>query len=330
MTVTLAFAQTLVVLAVGLALLVKGAGVAVDRLVSLARRFGVSDDLVGMTVVALGTSLPELASHVVASVGIVSGTLDYEVTSATVLGGNMGSSTLQQFLLVGVLLLGYGRYRPTLTFLRTSYVPMLVAFAVTLALGWDGSVTRLDGLVLLVVYVGYLVAGVRARDRSHPLPSTDGDATVRRDALVAALGLVGVLVGATVILRTTEVLIATLRLGGSMVGVITLGVAAAIPEFATVVESIRRRTPALALGTLVGSNVVNPLVGIGLGAVISTYAVPYPVLVWDLPVKLLVGVGLLAVAWLFRERQLTRSEGFALVVCYFGYLTGRLLLFPGQ
>ena len=78
-----------------------------------------------MTVLALGTSLPELSSHLVASLGILSGALDYQVTSAVVGGGNTGSSTVQQFLLVGVLLIGYGTVHISQAFIYESYLPML-------------------------------------------------------------------------------------------------------------------------------------------------------------------------------------------------------------
>ncbi|MFC7028503.1 hypothetical protein ACFQH8_15910 [Halomicroarcula sp. GCM10025710] len=106
--------------AVALYALVNAAGRAIDRLLALAEHYDVDEVLVGMTVLALGTSLPELSAHLVASVGIVSGVLDYEVTSAVVLGGNMGSSTVQQFLLVGVLLIAYGHLPLSRSFVRES------------------------------------------------------------------------------------------------------------------------------------------------------------------------------------------------------------------
>lgn len=309
--------------AVALYTLVTAASRAIDRLLALAEYYDVPDVLVGMTVLALGTSLPELASHVIASAGILSGVLDFRVTSAVVLGGNTGSSSVQQFLLVGVLLVGYGSIRLSPRFLRESYLPMLGAIAVTLLVAWDGLVGRLDGLILVGLYLVYVAVTVTRRERTQSLreaPSTNP----RWDALVATGLLVLVLLAATLMLSVVEVVVDSLALGGSMVGVITIGVAASLPELTAVMDAIRRRSPNVALGALVGSNIVNPLVGIGLGGAMSTYYVPPAVVLWDLPFKLLAGVGILAWAVLVRKGEFTRTEG--------GYLlgVGRLLLFPGQ
>jgi cation:H+ antiporter len=114
--------------------------------------------------------------------------------------------------------------------------------------------------------------------------------------------------------------------------VVTLGLAAALPELSTVVDALRRRAPNVAVGTLVGSNVVNPLLAVGLGGVVSTYRVPAPVIWLDLPVKLVAGVGLLAVAFLAgaRDGTLRRRDGAALVAAYFAFVAARLVLFGGQ
>jgi cation:H+ antiporter len=100
----------------------------------------------------------------------------------------------------------------------------------------------------------------------------------------------------------------------------------------TVVDALRRRAPHVAVGTLFGSNVVNPLLAVGLGAVVSTYRVPPAVRWWDLPVKLVAGVGLLAVAYLPPDGDgtLDRRDGAAFVVAYFAFVAGRLVLFDAQ
>jgi len=324
-------APTLVAAAVALAVLVRAAGVAVSRSTALAQRLGVPDVVVGTTVVAVGTSLPEIGSHLVASVGIRAGELDYEVASATVLGGNMGSSITQQLLLLGVFLVGYGRFRLTDEFVRTSYLPMLAAAALLLGLAVDGTVSVLDGVVLLAAFAAYLLVAVRQRDRAVRL--AEGESRhVARDAAVAVVALGAVLGAAFVLLAAVERVVDALALGGSMVGVVTLGLAAALPELSTVVDALRRRAPNVAVGTLVGSNVVNPLLAVGLGGVVSTYRVPAPVIWLDLPVKLVAGVGLLAAAFLAgaRDGTLRRRDGAALVAAYFAFVAARLVLFGGQ
>lgn len=328
MTVALLTANllgSLLLAAAALAVLVKAAGATVDSLVALARHDEVPDAVVASTVVALGTSLPELGSHLVASLGIVSGTLDPAVASATVLGGNMGSSTVQQTLLVGLFLVGFGRVTLSDAFRRATYYPMLAAFGLTLVVSVDGDVSRLDGLALLVAFGTYAYWTVSTHGKVERLPGT-ASTDPRRDAAVAVVGFLLVLGSAFVVLRVVDDLVTTLGLNGSMVGVVTIGLAAALPELTTVVESLRRETPEIALGTLVGSNVVNPLVGFGLGGAISTYAVPPSVIRWDLPFKIVAGVALLLVAR--REGWVVgRREGAWLVVACFVFVSVRFLLF---
>jgi cation:H+ antiporter len=315
--------------AIALYTLVTAASRAIDRLLALAEYYDVAEVLVGMTVLAVGTSLPELSSHLVASLGILSGVLDYRVASAVVLGANTGSSTIQQLVLVGVLLIAYGNLHLSREFVRESYLPMLGAIAVTLVVAVDGTVGRLDGVLLFGVYLVYVVVAVSRRERTRTLrepPSVNP----RRDAVVATGLLALVLIAASLVLSIVESVVGRLALGGSMVGVVTLGVAAALPELTAVVDAVRRRSPHVALGTLVGSNIVNPLVGIGLGGAVSTYYVPPAVVYWDLPFKLAVGVGLLVWTLYWRGGELTRTEGAYLLGLYFLFVAGRLLLFPGQ
>lgn len=312
---------------VALYALVTGAQRAIDALLGVARRYHVPEVFIGLTIVAIGTSLPELSAHVTASVGIVSGALDYQTASAVVLGGNMGSSTTQQLLLFAILLLGFGRIELSDRLLMDTFVPMIVGLLLTLALSWDGTVSRFDGVVLLVGFSVYL--GYSYRRRQQVPVGGAPSANVSRDSMIAVAMLGLVLVSASVLLAVIQDVVAGVLLGGSMVGVLTLGIASSFPELSTVLDGIRRKTPIVAVGTLIGSNIVNPLVGFGLGGVVSTYHVPEAVVVWDLPFKIVAAVGLL-VYIRHNDGLLTRHAGVTLIGCYFVYIVGRMLLFPGQ
>ena len=313
--------------AVALYVLVTGAGKAIDALLGLAYRYGVPEILIGLTIVAIGTSLPELAAHVTASAGIVSGVLDYRTTSAVVLGGNMGSSTTQQLLLFGILLLGFGQINLSTRVLTDTFVPMLVALVLTLAVSWDGTVSRLDGVVLLGGFGAYILYSY-VRRQQVPAGGTPSS-NVGRDTVTAAVMLALVLASASILLDVIQEVTAGILLGGSMVGVLTLGIASSFPELSTVLDGMRRKTPIIAVGALIGSNVVNPLLGFGLGGVISTYHVPTAVVVWDLPFKILAIVGLMGYIR-YKDGILTRHTGMTLIGLYFLYIVGRILLFPGQ
>ncbi len=321
-----------------LALLVLSADLAVGRLVALAEYLRLSSTFMGMTVVSLATSIPEITAHLTASGGILAGTLDYQVGSAIVLGSNIGSDVVQQTLILGLVVLMVGSLRFRRYFIWKSLVPMIASALLCLLLGMNGGYSRLDGALLFGAFVGYTYY-LYADERKHfgPAPTADGqDApaiTTRRQAWMAAgvtLGAIAITVlSAQAVLGVTEQVVAATGIGGSLIGVLTLGVASALPELTTALAGARKNDHGISLGTLVGSNITNPLVGIGLGAVVSTYAAPRPFLVWDLPWQALGGAALLG--YLLRnEGRLSRRGAVLLIGLYAAYIGLRVAFFASD
>jgi len=115
-------------------------------------------------------------------------------------------------------------------------------------------------------------------------------------------------------------------IGGSLIGVIVLGTASAMPELITALSGVKNGAHGISLGTLVGSNITNPLVAIGLGALISTFWVPRPVLAWDLPWEAVTGAILWAILW-FTKGRLNRVGAIYLIVLYAVYIVSRAVFF---
>jgi cation:H+ antiporter len=149
---------------------------------------------------------------------------------------------------------------------------------------------------------------------------------VLRDALITTGLLVVIIACATLVLSATEVIVNRTGVGGSLIGVITLGLASALPELTTALAGIRHKEAGISLGTLVGSNITNPLLAIGGGALISTYAVPRPLIIWDLPWETLTGILLWAILW-FNNGKLGKKSAIYLIVIYFIYIFFRSFVF---
>ncbi len=322
--------------AVALVLLILSADEVVKRLVGLADYFNLSTTFMGMTVVSLATSIPEISSHLTASVGILTGALDYQQSSAIVLGANIGSDVVQQTLILGIVVffasgLYFRRY-----FLWKSLLPMIGTTIMCLILGWDQSYSRIDGLILFGTFIGYTYYLYRderkyfERDKAAE-PKTEGVPQNRAEAIkyavIAVLGMVVTVLSASVVLHVTEFIVEATSIAGSLIGIVTLGVASALPELMTALAGIRSKEHGISLGTLVGSNITNPLVAIGGGALVSTYWVPRPLIHWDLPWEALTGTILLAILW-FRKGRMGKLGAIYLMVLYVVYLLGRTLLFP--
>jgi cation:H+ antiporter len=124
----------------------------------------------------------------------------------------------------------------------------------------------------------------------------------------------------------TEVVVQRTGIGGSLIGVITLGVASALPELITAISGVHQGDSGISLGTLVGSNITNPLVAIGGGAIISRYWVPGPLVLWDLPWETVTGAVLWIILWL-NKGKLGKWSAVYLIALYFVYITLRMLFF---
>jgi cation:H+ antiporter len=324
---------------VSIALLVGSAEVAVKHLMRLASYFHLSTTFMGVTVVSLATSIPEIAAHLTASVGILTGRLDFRIGSSVVLGANIGSDVIQQTLIMAIVVLMAGTLRFRRYFLAKTMIPMIVTTLMCLALGWDGVYSRLDGLILFGSFFGYL-AYLYFDERKHynPLDNgfhengdvPDGMPRTRREAvfagLLAMLALAVTVGSAMVTLSITEVVVDRTGIGGSLIGVLTLGVASALPELITAISGIRKGDAGIPLGTLIGSNITNPLIAIGGGALLSTYWVPRPLIRWDLPWETLTGAILWVYLW-FNKGKLGKKGAFYLIGLYIVYVTLRSVFF---
>ncbi len=328
--------------AVGLAaiaLLVYSANVAVNKLTGLAGFFRLSTTFMGVTVVSVATSIPEIAAHFTASVGILTGKLDFQVGSAVVLGANIGSDVVQQTLIMAIVVFMAGTLHFRRYFLAKTMIPMIVTTLMCLVLGWDGVYSRLDGFILFgsfIAYLYYLYRDERKyyREEDHGfseegevpegIPQSSKEAWIY--ALISLVALTITIASAMLTLRITEVIVNRTGIGGSLIGVLTLGVASALPELITAVSGIRNGDAGIPLGTLVGSNITNPLVAIGGGALISTYWVPRPLVFWDLPWETITGAVLWIYLWLNRGR-IGKKGGIYLVLLYFTYVILRSVFF---
>ena len=324
---------------ISLAVLVYTADVAVKKLTGLAGYFRLSTAFIGVTVVSLSTSIPEIASHYTASAGILSGLLDYKVSSAIVLGANIGSDVIQQTFVLALVIFIAGGLQFKRYFLWKSMAPMIITTLMCIILGWDGTYSRLDGVILFgtfLLYMAFLYQDERKYydEEDHGF-TKDGDMpeNVPQTAKQAwgnaaiSIGAIGIAIFASVIvLRLTEEIVRVTGLGGSLIGVITLGVASALPELTTAVSGLKNGDQGISLGTLIGSNITNPLVAIGGGAIISTYWVPASLVQWDLPWETITGAFLWTILW-FRDGRAGKKTAIYLTIMYFVYLFLRMRFF---
>jgi len=307
----------LVLLGVGAEGLVRGAS-------RLAARLRVPPLLVGLTIVAYGTSAPETA---VSAAGAVAGRGDL------VLGNALGSNVFNGLAILGVAAL----VAPLAAQARIVRIDAPLVVAATLAvwvLAWDGTLGRPDGLLLIGAGLAYtalvVVAGRsaarhesdRATGEAATTPETHrtGGAGVAIDVLVLVLGLVLLVTGSRWLVDGAVTLARAAGLSDLVIGLTVVAAGTSLPELGTSVLAAVRGERDVALGNIVGSNLFNLLVVLGVGGTLAPdgLAVPAGVTTIDLPVAL--GVALVCVPLAFTGGRIARWEGAVLLGFYLAYL----------
>lgn len=293
----------------------------------LTRHYGLSGSFIGLTVLSVGTSLLEIVTHVVGSIRIVDDPATMNTLSGLLLGSNVGSDIFQQNLVLPLVAL-VGAVKVVRHELPVEVGALIAASALLWLACLGGAITRLEGGLLVFAYAAYLYyLGRRTRRGGKTLPRLP----LPRGRTPAIAGLIAVcfagmaLVAGPVLGAATR-LVAHLPISASLFGVTVLGICAALPELMTALVSIRKGQREISAGILIGSNITNPLFGVGLGALISGYSVPAVTVVYDLPVK--IATAALLYVFLWRRSDLSRREAFILIGLYLAYAGVRGLLFP--
>ncbi|MBO6143772.1 MAG: calcium/sodium antiporter [Prevotella sp.] len=292
----------------GVSLVLWGADRLTEGASALARRMHVSEMVIGLTIVAAGTSAPELF---VSLVSALKGTPDMAV------GNVVGSNTMNAMLIVGCAAMV-----APMTISRSTVkkdIPFAVGASLLLILlGFDFFLGRLDGILLLVgfaVFMAYTLLNAKA-DADSPVVQEQA-APVWKNVLYLVGGLTALVVGSNVFVDHATNVAYLLGISEGVVGLTVVAGGTSLPELATSVVAARKGQSAIAIGNVIGSNVFNILLILGLTATISPLAIQGITIV-DLSVMLVSVV----LVWLFSFTRFTveRWEGAVLVAGYLAYL----------
>jgi len=301
--------EIVIYLSVGFVLLWKGGDLLVDGADAFARSHGVPPTLAGVFILGFGTSLPELA---VTSLAALDGNAGIAV--GNVVGSNIANIALVLGLAAVLLTIRVNRF-----LLRVEMPVCIAASLLAFALMADGHVDRSDGLILLAVfgvYAGFAIGTVRHRDVD------DGEPPPKRpwfDLGKAVLAL-GVVVGGAELFREGAVQAAVaLGVSQTVIGLTLVALGTSLPELATAVAAARARKVDLVLGNVIGSNIFNLLMVLGVAGVLVNQDVEARIPRLDLPLMISLAVVPVLVALFFR-RRIGRPAGLALLTIYVSYI----------
>lgn len=287
--------------------------------IQLSERYGLSHGFVGLAVLAVGTDLPEL---VVALSGSAQQLQGIEA-SGVIVGAAFGSAVTQGTLVLGVAgLFGYLRVAPRMV--RRDGLILMLSIGLAAALTADGAVTRLEGLVMVLAYAIYFVALVQAEQkRGEKALESPPDGRLPAP-LAIALGLVMVTLGAHAVVTEGIAIATALGMSQTLLGVLFVGTGTSLPELALSVRAATQKHASLSVGNVIGSNIFDLLVPVGVGAAIHPLVVSNETVTFDFPALALTTSALLF--FLIRRQGLQRQEALALLALYVGYASLRVLV----
>ncbi len=302
---------------VGFVFLVWGADRFVHGAAATARNLGISPMIIGLTIVGIGTSAPEI---------LVSAIAAWQGNPALGVGNALGSNITNIALVLGATALITPLLVKSET-LRREYPVMFSIMLLALVLLIDGEMSRLDGWILMLglglMILWMVLQGLR---RDHDPMEDEYEKEIPRIStpkalLWLALGMV-LLLGSSRALVWGAVNIAhALGISDLIIGLTVVAVGTSLPELAASVISALRKEPDIAIGNVIGSNMFNLLAVLGLPGVIMPHALEPEVLSRDFPYMIGLSIALFAMAYGFKgDGRLNRWEGLLLLLAYFAYL----------
>lgn len=300
---------SLLLIAVGVGLLYFGGEVLVNSVSHLALGFSVSPLLIGLTVVAFGTSAPELAASVVASAG---GQPELAV------GNVVGSNIANIGLILGLSAL-ISPISSTTNFLWREVLFMIVTGALLLPFVLTGHLSRWQALILLALLAVFLWMLTQGGEVPTEIEGEQPDGSARWRGIVGAVVGLGLLVfGAKVMVDAAVDLATRFGVSTEVIGLTLVAFGTSVPELASCVVAAARRHGSIVLGNVIGSNVFNTLLILPVALLIRPLAVDWRGL--GLSVGVMVVFSLVLLLLFARGRQLSRGEGLLLLIGYFAYI----------
>jgi cation:H+ antiporter len=303
----------------GLIILLLAGDALVKGAVNLSLRIGIPALIVSLTIVAFGTSAPELLISIKAVLDDVPG---------IAMGNVVGSNTANILLVLGVPALLATMHTSECN-TRKSFNHMIAATLLFIALAYRGVFDKISAVALLVALAAMLFDAARDARAHHKadsacatseedLEGVDPDMPGWRIALFLVLGMIGLPLGASLLVDNATIIAKEFGVSDTVIGLTLVAIGTSLPELATTVMAALRRQADVALGNVIGSNMFNLLAIIGIASFVGPIEVDPAFLQFDLWVML--GASLLLIPFVYLGQNLTRIWGIALTVLYATYL----------
>lgn len=300
---------TIILLIIGFLLLIKGADLLVGGSSSLAKGFGVPDLIIGLTIVAFGTSAPELVVNLVSA---FNGNTDIAV------GNILGSNIVNTLLILGVASLIY----PITVHRNTIFKEIPFSLLAVVILGFlvlDSKINIVDGFVLILFFVLFLIYIIFEAKKGNESSESFDIKNIGTSIFFIFLGILGLVFGGKFVVDSAVSLAQLFNLSEAVIGLTIVAIGTSLPELVTSVVAAIRGNSDIAIGNVVGSNIFNILWILGITSVVSTIPFSDQSLI-DLMVVIVATTILFVFMFLGKKHTLDRWQGAFFVASYVSYI----------
>ena len=314
----------IIILLAGLLLILLGANYLVDGSSSIAKRFGISEFVIGLTIVGIGTSTPEM---------VVSFLSSFQGKADMAIGNIVGSNIFNTVTILGVtaliapLTITRSNLRKDIP-LNIGVTALLILLGMNLTIFGYGEdkLSRVDGIILLAIFAWYLYSSFKSDTPDQNEESEIKVLSVPISLLMIIGGLAGLIIGGKLFVNSATELAKMFGVSDKFIAITVMAAGTSMPELATCAVAAFKGRGQLALGNILGSNISNILLILGGAALINPLSFTGMTTV-DLGTILLSSVFILLSAFLFKKKELDRAEGIILLMieaCYMWYLISNL------
>lgn len=298
---------TIILLLIGFVLLVKGSDLFVDGSSSIARLMGIPAVIVGLTIVSMGTSAPEAA---------VSITAGFRGSNEIAISNLVGSNTFNTLCVAG-LSAAITPFMVDKVVLKRDFPVCLGIMAITIILGLDGVISRLDGVILLIIFVAYISLLVITAINSHETDE-NGEKPLSpvKSVIFIVSGLAAIILGGELVVRSAQSIARTFGMSETLIGVTIIAIGTSLPELVTSVIAARKGQSGIAIGNVVGSSIFNLAFVLGMSSSANPVGV-VPEAMTDAVIML--AVNALGYVFCITGKRFARWEGITLLCIYAAY-----------
>ena len=295
----------IILLLVGFIALIKGADIFVDASSSIAKKFKIPSIIIGMTIVAMGTSLPELSVSVTSS---LAGLNDMSIANVT------GSNIFNLLIALGVCStigkLKISNYKDVITLLFSCIGLLLFTL--------NGTLGMFEGILLLDTFTIYILSMMKQAKDNKEESEDEKQRNIFITVGLGILGAIAIVIGGNMVVNSASAIALKLGMSENLVGLTIVALGTSLPEFVTSVMATKKGELEIAIGNIIGSNIFNILLILGVASLISPMAVSV-VAICD--VMFMVFTVALFIFLTVKEKELNKKSGILLIMMYIVYLT---------